>query len=71
LVVVAFFSVEVGRPTAVFQLTTGSSDMASSENRASTSVVADDGRVPRCRYLREGITYGVIVVRLGLLWGKP
>jgi hypothetical protein len=32
LVVVAFFSVEVGRPTKVFQATTGLGDMASSEN---------------------------------------
>jgi hypothetical protein len=71
LVVVAFFSIEVGRPTAVFQATTGSSDMASGQNRASTLVVADDGGVSGCRYLCEGIVYGVIVVRLGLLWGNP
>jgi hypothetical protein len=67
LVVVASFSVEVGWPTAVFQATTGSSDMASGENRASTLAVADDGSVSGCRYLCEGIVYGVIVVRLRLL----
>jgi hypothetical protein len=61
-VVVAFFSVEVGRPSAVFQATTGSSDMTSGENRASTSIVADDGGVSGCHYLCEGIVYGVIVV---------
>jgi hypothetical protein len=71
LVVAAFFSIEVGRPTVVFQVTTGSSDMASGQNRASTLVVADDGDISGCRYLCEGIDYGVIVVRLGLLQGKP
>jgi hypothetical protein len=35
--------------------------MASYENRASMSVVEDDGGVFGCRYLREGIIYGVIV----------
>jgi hypothetical protein len=49
----------------------GSGDMASGENRASMSVVADDGGVSGCRYLREGIVYGVIVGRLGLLQRKP
>jgi hypothetical protein len=32
LVVVASFFAEVGRPTMVIQVTTGSSDVASSEN---------------------------------------
>jgi hypothetical protein len=41
---------------------TGSSDMASGENRASTSFVADDDGVFECRFLHEGIVYGVIVV---------
>jgi hypothetical protein len=50
---------------------TGSSDVASGENRASTSVVVDDDGVFRCHFLHEGIVYGVIVIRLGLLWGKP
>jgi hypothetical protein len=71
LVVVAFFSVEVGRPMAMFQATMGSGNMASGENRASMLVVADDGDVFGCRYLREGIVYGVIVDRLVLLLGNP
>jgi hypothetical protein len=41
--------------------------MASGENRASTSVVADDDGVFGCHFLHEGIVYGVIIVRLGLL----
>jgi hypothetical protein len=49
----------------------GSGDMASGENRASMSVVEDDDGVFGCRFLHEGIVYGVIVVRLGLLRGKP
>jgi hypothetical protein len=45
----------------------GSGDVASGENHVSTSVVADDDGVFGCRFLHEGIVYGVIVVRLGLL----
>jgi hypothetical protein len=35
------------------------------------SVVADDDGVFGCRFLHEGIVYGVIIVELGLLRGKP
>jgi hypothetical protein len=49
----------------------GSGDVASGENRASTLVAADDDGVFGCRFLHKGIVYGVIVVRLGLLRGKP
>jgi 3-hydroxymyristoyl/3-hydroxydecanoyl-(acyl carrier protein) dehydratase len=49
----------------------GSSDVASVENRASTSVVADDDDVFGCHFLHDGIVIGVIIVRLGLLRGKP
>jgi hypothetical protein len=70
LVVVASFFAEVGRPTMVIQATTGSGDMASCENRASTSVVADDDGVFGCCFLREGIVYIALVVQLRLLQGK-
>jgi hypothetical protein len=39
------FSVEVGRPMSVIQPMTESVTLASGENRASTSVVADDDGV--------------------------
>jgi hypothetical protein len=65
------FSDEVGRPMVVIQPATSSGNVASGENRASTSVVADDDGVFRCCFLGEGIVYVAIVVRLGLLWGKP
>jgi hypothetical protein len=71
MVVVAVSSVGDGRPTVVDLTDDGFERVASGENRASTSVVADDDGVFGCRFLHEGIVYGVIVVRLGLLWGKP
>jgi hypothetical protein len=37
----------------------GSGDVASGENRASTSVAADDDGVFGCRFLHKGIVYGV------------
>jgi hypothetical protein len=58
----AFFSAEVGRPMVVVQSTTGSGDVASSENRASMSVMVDDDGVSGRRYLHEGIIYIVLVV---------
>jgi hypothetical protein len=54
----------------VIQETTGSSDVAFSENRASTSVMADDDNIFGCRFLHEGIVYVALVVQLGLLWGN-
>jgi hypothetical protein len=66
LVVVASFSAEAGRPTVVIQATMGSGNVASGENRASALVVADDDDIFGCRFLPE-----VIVIRLGLLRGKP
>jgi hypothetical protein len=56
LVVVASFSVEVGRPMMVIQATTGSSDVASDENRASTSVMVDDDDVFGCCFLHEALS---------------
>jgi hypothetical protein len=54
----------------VIQTTKGSSDVASGENRASTSVVADVDGVFGYRFLHEGIVYVALVVQLGLLRGK-
>jgi hypothetical protein len=54
----------------VIQTTKGSSNVASVENRASTSVVADVDGVFGCRFLHEGIVYVALVVQLGLLRGK-
>jgi hypothetical protein len=54
-VVVAFFSAEVGRLVAVILATTGSADVASGENRATTSVLAGDDDVFGCRFFHEGI----------------
>jgi hypothetical protein len=71
LVAVASFSDEVGRPMVVIQPTTSSGDVAFSENQASTSVVADDDGIFGCRFLHEGIVYAALIVRLGLLCGKP
>jgi hypothetical protein len=65
------FSDKVGRPMVVIQLATSSGNVASGENRAPTSVVADDDGVFGCCFLHEGIVYIVMVVRLGLLRGKP
>jgi hypothetical protein len=48
-----------------------SGDVASGENRASTSVMADNDGVFGYRFLHEGIVYVALVVRLGLLHGKP
>jgi hypothetical protein len=59
---VASFSVEIGRPMVVIHAMTGLGDMASGENWASTSVMANDGGVSGWRYLREGIVYGVLIV---------
>jgi hypothetical protein len=70
-VVVASFSDEVGRPMVVIQSMMDSGDVASGENRASTSVVADDDGIFGCRFLHEGIVYVALVVRLGLLQGQP
>jgi hypothetical protein len=58
---VAFFSARVGRPTSVIQPTTGSGDVAAGENRASTSVVADNDDVFGCRYLCKGIVFVVLI----------
>jgi hypothetical protein len=65
------FSDKVGRSMVVIQPATSSGDVASGENRAPTSVVADDDGIFGCHFLCEGIVYFVIVVRLGLLRGKP
>jgi hypothetical protein len=54
-VVVAFFFAGVGRLVAVIQATTGSANVKSGENRASTSVVAGDDDVFGCRFLHEDI----------------
>jgi hypothetical protein len=70
-VVVASFSAEVGLPMMVIQAPMSSGDVASSENWASTSVVADDDGVFGCHFLREGFVYVALVVRLRLLRGKP
>jgi hypothetical protein len=70
LVVVASFSIKLAGPTMVIQTTTGSSDVASGENRASTSVVADVDGVFGCRFLHEGTVYVALVIQFGLLRGK-
>jgi hypothetical protein len=67
MVVVAVSSVRDGRPTVVDL----ADDVASGENQASTSVMADDDGVFGYCFLHEGIVYGVIGVQLGLLRGKP
>jgi hypothetical protein len=71
MVVVGSFFDEVGRQMVVIQATSGSVDVASGENRASTSVMADNDGVFGCHFLREGIVYVALVVRLGLLRGNP
>jgi hypothetical protein len=40
--VVTFFSAKVGRPEVIIQPTTGSGDVAVSENRATILVMADN-----------------------------
>jgi hypothetical protein len=62
LVVVASFSAQVGRPTMVIQAMTGLGDVASGENRASTSVMADDDGVFGCHFLHEGIVNVALIV---------
>jgi hypothetical protein len=57
-------------PTMVIQATMGSSNVASHENRASTSIVANDDGVFGCHLLHEGIVYVALIVQLGLLQGK-
>jgi hypothetical protein len=46
----------------VIHAMTGLGDMASGENWASPSVMANDGGVSGWRYLHEGIVYGVLIV---------
>jgi hypothetical protein len=46
----------------VIHAMTGLGDMASGENRASPSVMANDGGISGRRYLREGIVYSVLIV---------
>jgi hypothetical protein len=62
MVVVAVSSVGGGRPMVVDLADDGFERCGIRENRASTSVVADDDGVFGCRFLHEGIVYGVIVV---------
>jgi hypothetical protein len=50
------------RPKVVIQPTTGLDDVASGENRASTSIMADNDGVSGCRYLREGIINTFLIV---------
>jgi hypothetical protein len=54
----------------VIQVMMGSRDVASGENRASMSVVANDDGVFGCHLLHDGIVYVALVVQLGLLQGK-
>jgi hypothetical protein len=44
-----------------------SGEVASGENRALMSVVVDDDGVFGCRFLREGIVYVALIIRLRLL----
>jgi hypothetical protein len=66
VVVVSFFD-EVNRPMVVVQPMMSLGEVASGENRASMSVVADDDGVFECRFLHEGIVYVALVIRLRLL----